>query len=530
MGEPSAAGESAHKKAEEQGEEEEAKAEEEAAETPSSKRRESSVLGGHSFNKRFHYYRFVVVTLGGFSAGLMCLMRYNISIAMLKMVNQTHVYLETHPNGSLEQMLAEGYTPGGEFNWNNETQQMIMSWYMIAYTLPQLLLAKLGTMLGCRLMVSIFLSLCALSTLLTPLCAPLGWQYVLAMRLLNGFGASPTWPMFIHLLEKWLPQEEHPLGLGIGQSLSVLFVAANPLLMGYLSAIHWSWAFYVPGGLALIFCLLWFLLVTNEPEQNFLVSKQELRIFSSKNTGQLEQKKQQQQQQQQQLPWTAIFGQPSLYALLVLWSLHCSSLDVFHYILPTYLVQFLHIKVTQTGIYCALILTGCILAVIWPHPLLCLLKKEPLKLSDCAARRTVLGACCLTVASTWSSVGLFHANQLLLLFLSRCTQNGIDVIVISTLMIEYSEVGLSALAFGMINMVANFTIVFSSTFVGWFLDFSGQSRACWTTILCTLGLAQVAIFVLFVALVPTRPLSFGAGERKVEEAAEVRVRVTSASK
>lgn len=72
------------------------------------------------FNSSFHYFRFLVVMFAGVAVGLMMLMRYSMTISILNMVNQTHLYLSEHPNKTMEDFLAEGNSPGGEFNWNNE--------------------------------------------------------------------------------------------------------------------------------------------------------------------------------------------------------------------------------------------------------------------------------------------------------------------------------------------------------------------------------------------------------------------------
>jgi hypothetical protein len=76
-------------------------------------------------NACFHHYRFVIAMLGGMSAGLMLFHRHSMTIAVLSMVNQTHLYLETHPNSTYQDFLDEGHLPGGEFLWNNEVSRRI---------------------------------------------------------------------------------------------------------------------------------------------------------------------------------------------------------------------------------------------------------------------------------------------------------------------------------------------------------------------------------------------------------------------
>lgn len=89
---------------------------------------------GERFNKSFHHFRYIVVLLSGLAVGFMSLLRLNITVAILNMVNQTQIYMEENPGANLEEYFGEGYVEVGEFDWTNEKQQLIISYYMIAYT------------------------------------------------------------------------------------------------------------------------------------------------------------------------------------------------------------------------------------------------------------------------------------------------------------------------------------------------------------------------------------------------------------
>jgi hypothetical protein len=79
----------------------------------------------HHINARFHCYRFVIAMLAGTAVGMMLFHRYSMAMAILRMVNQTHLYLETHPNSTYQDFLDEGHLPGGEFLWNNEVSKTL---------------------------------------------------------------------------------------------------------------------------------------------------------------------------------------------------------------------------------------------------------------------------------------------------------------------------------------------------------------------------------------------------------------------
>lgn len=502
------------------------------------------------FNRLFHYYRFLVIMFGGISVGTMFLLRYNITVSILKMVNQTALYMEEHPNKTVDDFLAEGYALGGEFDWDNEIQHMIMSWYMVAYTLPQVAATRLGIWMGFRYTVPLSLGICAISTMLTPMFAYYGWKWVIFLRLINGLGASAVLPMLLSIVESWMPYDQMTLGLTCAQLLQTIMSAVNPLISGYLCTFHWKYSFYVPGAATLIFCVLFFLLVTDRPEDNFFVSDQELMVIcgcpkepvdgvttngnskptngtksdGSKHDQQIsssndndnkqvvtttKEKKKENFDESVYKPdsWTQVFKIPTFYVYIIMWCFYCGAYSNFSFILPTYLRQFLKIRVDLNGIYCFLIWSGGIISAIWPHPFLKLMHNT-FGLSYTASRRITHIILCSSVAFTWIYVGAFHEYQLLLLFLNRCFHGSNDIVVTGCLMANYAKAGLSSLVFSMVNTVGNLSVVFWSALVGWILDYTGQSRAGWTWIYCGLGVSQIVFMLLFATIIHANPIRF----------------------
>lgn len=86
------------------------------------------------WNKCFFHVRYMIIVMGGLAVGFMSLLRLNITVAILNMVNQTQIFLEENPEGNLAQYFGENYEEVGEFNWDNTEQQAIIAYYMIAYT------------------------------------------------------------------------------------------------------------------------------------------------------------------------------------------------------------------------------------------------------------------------------------------------------------------------------------------------------------------------------------------------------------
>lgn len=469
------------------------------------------------YNTCFHRYRIVVVMLGGFGFGLMLLLRYNITVSIIHMVNQTALYLDEHPNRTVDDFLAEGYKLGGEFDWNNEIQQMLMSWYMICYTLPQLPLTKLALYMGGRWATFISLMLCSISTLLTPWAAYMGWEWVLVLRLFNGIGASAILPMLLTLIENWMPYDEISLGLSAAQLVQALLSASSPILTGYLAAINWKYSFYIPGGITVLFSFLWLFLVTDRPDENMFTSVQELeRICGcAKNNNDNDQNKNTKIKDDSMNgsnskakirgTWIDVLKSPVFYSYVILAIFHCNAYNNFLFILPTYLRQFLKIGVSLNGTYCSMIQAGSIIAMIWPHPFLRVLQTR-YNLSLTVSRRINFAFMSLVAGLTWAYVGVYHQMQLVMLFINRSFHNSNDILLTGALMSNFAKAELSSIAFSMVNTVGNFSVIFGSTFIGYVLDYTSQSLQAWTYIFIALALSQVVNLSLFCTVINSKPI------------------------
>lgn len=504
-------------------------------------------LGRPRWNESFHHFRYIVCIMAGFSFGAMIFNRYIITVAILKMVDQSALYMKEHPNKTVEDFLEEGYNLGGEFVWDNEVQQMIMSWYMFAYAFLQVPCTQISTKLGARISIPICLSLVILGNVLTPILAYYGWKWVVFLRMINGLGASAILPMMLIIIENWMPIEEISLGLTLAQILHTLLIGVQPIVSGYLSSIHWSYAFYVPGAITTLMLILWLCIITDHPEENRLISQRELdyicessvlhespaaestqtkdhqfdansvdndfkRNNNSTNQGRdLEGFGQPATSIEEAVPFRAgvldILRIPRFYFYLVIWMLHCGSFCEFNFILPTYLRQFLKIGISHNGFYCSLIQFGSMFSCLWPHPCLRILQ-EKFKFSQTAARRISEALVCCVVAATWTFVGLNHEQQLMMFFISRCFHGSTDIIGTGTIMANFKKSGSTGLAFSMINTMGNFFVIITSCLTGYVLDASNQSVDCWTSIFLVGAGMQILMMLLFSTVIDSEPIEF----------------------
>lgn len=269
------------------------------------------------------------------------------------------------------------------------------------------------------------IAICAVSCLLTPILAYEGWEYVTILRLLNGLGASAIQPLMVYVVEVWIPPSESAIGLATVQFVQYILFTVGPIIYGSLSSIHWKWAFYVPALAALIFCIIWIYLVSDEPSNCWLISQKELNIICGCNrndddhvhfhnqtyeanklgspnlrasitsrTLSLYSVKSDSNQKiltssDNPVPWTRALRVRSFYGLTLVWVMWCSSFGSMSFLIPTYMRQVLKVPIMENGMLCFVTNCGCMLAVIWPQPILRVLQNS-FNFSLTASRRVVM--------------------------------------------------------------------------------------------------------------------------------------------
>jgi hypothetical protein len=87
-------------------------------------------------NFSFHHFRYVLLLCSGIAMGLMMVMRLSVTVAMIGMVNHTQLYINEHPNATTQE-VKENFHPDyfeiGEFDWNHEIQETIITCYMVSF-------------------------------------------------------------------------------------------------------------------------------------------------------------------------------------------------------------------------------------------------------------------------------------------------------------------------------------------------------------------------------------------------------------
>lgn len=186
-------------------------------------------------------------------------MRICLSIAITEMVNKTTSVEEDEGVCPIDDNANMEDFTGGEFNWDQELQGVILSSFYWGYVITHLPGGILAEKFGGKWTLSLGILSTAFFTLITPWAVGIGGSTALIIiRVLMGLGEGTTFPALSALLASWIPLKERSklgsLVFGGGQVGTIL----GNLISGYLlhSFDGWSSVFYFFGGMGVV----WFIL------------------------------------------------------------------------------------------------------------------------------------------------------------------------------------------------------------------------------------------------------------------------------
>ncbi|ROT73124.1 sialin [Penaeus vannamei] len=305
--------------------------------------------------REFWAARYTLALLGFLGLAVEYSLRVNLSIAIVAMAGTSEVSAATNTSLDVcpryeDDARIEGKLIEGEFDWDEQTQGIILGSFFYGYTATNLLGGRAAEYLGGRLVFGLGTVISALISLLSPLCARLCKELFVASRVLMGISQGVTIPAFFSLMATWFPPEERakfgPLIKGGMQFGTVVAMTAG----GYLSASSflggWPSVFYVFGTVGLAWGIPWFLLVHDRPELHPSISRAELEYLrANKDTVK--------GAEVVSIPWRAIFTSPPVWAcIFIAWGGSFGFQTLLSEI-PTYLANIQHFDMRKSGFMAA---------------------------------------------------------------------------------------------------------------------------------------------------------------------------------
>ena len=201
-------------------------------------------------------YRFKVVFLSFLAVFICYIDRVNISVAIIPMQEQ--------------------------FGWSESQVGIILGSFYFGYMITMILGGYLADKYGGKKVLGYALLIWSLFTIITPFFAYQGLWWLILIRILMGLGEGVTFPSWHAIYARWIPFQERTRAIGFtnsGIAAGTLFGFAVAALI--IANYSWEWVFYSFGLLGFFWYFFWNRIVTSFPEDNKLLSDEELHFIKT---------------------------------------------------------------------------------------------------------------------------------------------------------------------------------------------------------------------------------------------------------
>lgn len=231
-----------------------------------------------------------------------------------------------------------------QFGWTQTEKGFVLSAFFVGYMLCMFIAGMIATRHGGKVVAGSAVLIWSIFTLLTPYAAIVSFPVLIAARIGMGMGEAGLFPATYELFGRWIPQAERaraisrfvsgiPLGTVIGLAASGWLVAR----------FGWPMPFYVFGFAGLIWMVLWFWQVHNDPQSDLRVGVAERGLLQSfRATGKTE-----------SVPWRQLLLSPSVLAIVISQFCGAWTLYVLLLWLPSYFRDVHGVSMANAGLLSA---------------------------------------------------------------------------------------------------------------------------------------------------------------------------------
>lgn len=287
-----------------------------------------------------------------------------MSIAIVCMVNHTAVKMLSNdtlaPNTTREfacQRIANianaSDAQDGPFVWEKSVQGHILGAFFYGYLVSQVPMGMLAGRIGGKWVMVGCLGVSTLGMLLSPMAARIHWGALVVIRVLVGVGSGGVFPAMHTIWGRWAPPKERTILTGVSYAGAmmgnVIGLPVSGILCKYGFDGGWASIFYVFGIAAILWLVVWSVLVTSTPGEQKHMSEKEQNYILRSLKGQVSDNK-----SKEMVPWLSVFTSLPVYAIMVAnicsdWGLYTLLTNI-----PTYMKEVLNFDLAENGTYSAL--------------------------------------------------------------------------------------------------------------------------------------------------------------------------------
>ncbi|XP_071515895.1 sialin-like isoform X3 [Panulirus ornatus] len=446
--------------------------------------------------------RHTLGVLGSLGFAAVYAMRVNLSVAIVAMVG-SDVVNSTNSSDSNVCPYPDDFdfensgNEEGEFDWDTKVQGQILGSFFYGYIFTNLLGGRAAEYFGGKMVFGMGIFLTAILTILSPLCARASTELFIAVRVLEGLTEGVTFPAMSFLLATWIPPMERAKFSSLVYCGVQFGTVITLSLTGYLCDSDflggWPSAFYVFGGLGILWSVAWFTLVFDHPDVHPRISQEE-KDYIIQQRGNNRSKP-------VPLPLRAAFSVP----VVALSFVHLSNNWGFYTLLtelPTYFKNIQHFNMKRNGLLSSLpYLVMWIFSIVYSNVMDRLLTSG--KLAIITVRRTSM-----TIGFLGPMVGLvamcFVNCDSLLAMVVLCVAVGLNGAVYCGYMCSHQDLApnLAGSLMGVTNTLATVPGFVTPALTGAIISHNESLNAWRTVFLIASGIYLFGCIIFFL-LVPT---------------------------
>nr|AKN21532.1 slc17a-9 [Schmidtea mediterranea] len=293
------------------------------------------------------YWRFVFALMGFFGLFIVYMLRVNLSVGIIAMVNSTYFkpknYTAECP--TLLQNNTDKKTTG-EFMWDVNDQTMILSSFYWGYAITQIPSVILLIYFKPKWIYGLSTVATPIFTLIIPAIAQLGVYPMVALRFVTGLCEGPTYASLIALCGYWVLEAESSgvvtficvgglIGTITGQSLTGLII----------DNMGWRWSFYIQATVGCVWFVIYCFVVYNRPVEHPFISDQEKNLLISS----LPHNQPNFRHKRVPVPWKRVLTSSSFLGFLIMVSAYNFTWYTLINCLPMYIGSVLGFNISQNG-------------------------------------------------------------------------------------------------------------------------------------------------------------------------------------
>ncbi|KAF0305398.1 Vesicular glutamate transporter 2 [Amphibalanus amphitrite] len=282
--------------------------------------------------------RYIVVAVTFFGFIINYMLRNNLNLAIVAMVNHTAVN-SSDSSGQED----------GPFVWDENIVGQILGSFYYGYICTQIVGGRTAELTSVKYIYGVSLLLAGLLTFLIPAVSYWDYRALLTVRIAMGFVMGVGFPSGYALLRAWAPPNERSTIISLAFNACNIGTAITmPLASTIINGISWEAVFYIQGSFALVWFIFWVLLVYDNPEKHpFITEEERLFIVTAIGSGQTNERR-------LPLPWKEVMTSPPVWALII--TSFCNNWGFYTLLsdLPQYYSNVQHKDISQDAVFTSL--------------------------------------------------------------------------------------------------------------------------------------------------------------------------------